>query len=82
MGLCTDCWNGVDVDTPNHRDHVSYATGTGWRCPPSHPKQLPQIVLEFEFRAEEYKWQDISLSSGSASGYGKFTELTHLMNNH
>jgi hypothetical protein len=71
-----DCWDGVNVDSANHRDHVSYAIGEGWRCPPSHPKQIPQIVLEYEFYAEGYNWEDISLSSGSMSGAGKYSPVS------
>lgn len=44
------CWDGVNLDSPNHRDHVSYPeTGTfesGGRCPDTHPVRIPQILLE------------------------------------
>jgi len=44
------CWDGVNLDTPNHQDHVSYPeTGTfesGGKCPDSHPVRLPQLMLE------------------------------------
>lgn len=44
------CWDGVNLDSPNHRDHVDYpATGTfesGGPCPSTHPVRLPQILLE------------------------------------
>jgi hypothetical protein len=68
-----DCWNGRDVDSPNHRDHMSYGTGEGWRCPKTHPYQLPQITLEFQYWAHDYEWEDIVLSSGSVSGQGPST---------
>lgn len=38
------CWNGKDLDTPDHQSHVKYATGT--TCPSTHPVQLPQIFIE------------------------------------
>lgn len=44
------CWDGVNLDSPNHRDHVAYPeSGTfesGGPCPASHPVRLPQILLE------------------------------------
>ena len=45
------CWDGKNVDSPNHRDHVSYAInasfgnfGTG--CPSTHPVTIPLLFLE------------------------------------
>ncbi|KAK0733767.1 hypothetical protein B0T26DRAFT_670138 [Lasiosphaeria miniovina] len=49
---------------------MSYATRHGWRCPASHPKQVPQIALEQEFYAGSYRHEDIALSSGSKLGAG------------
>jgi hypothetical protein len=44
------CWDGVNLDSPNHREHVAYPeTGTfesGGKCPATHPVRLPQILLE------------------------------------
>jgi len=41
------CWNGKDLDTPNHQDHM-YNTGKGGfvsasACPASHPIRMPQV---------------------------------------
>jgi hypothetical protein len=45
------CWDGRNLDSPDHRSHMAY--GTGWRsdpsppvtgCPPSHPHPLPEIT--------------------------------------
>jgi Domain of unknown function (DUF1996) len=36
------CWNGVDLDSPDHRSHMAYAT-PGVGCPSSHPKPIPVI---------------------------------------
>ncbi|OTB03799.1 hypothetical protein M426DRAFT_262909 [Hypoxylon sp. CI-4A] len=44
------CWDGKNLDSPNHQDHVSYPEeGTfesGGKCPDTHPVRLPQILLE------------------------------------
>ncbi|KAL3483386.1 hypothetical protein BJX62DRAFT_244951 [Aspergillus germanicus] len=61
------CWDGVNVDSSNHRSHVEYPQGD--KCPSTHPVQIPALTLEFEFYAEGVNWEDIYLSCGSASGY-------------
>ncbi|KAK0718536.1 hypothetical protein B0T26DRAFT_623389, partial [Lasiosphaeria miniovina] len=65
-----NCWDGQNVDSADHRSHMSYATGPDSTCPTTHPVQVPQIVLEYEFYAEGYRYQDVALSSGSKSGAG------------
>jgi hypothetical protein len=47
------CWDGVNIDTPDHKSHVAYPTlgntdsdpdaGT---CPETHPVKIPQVMLE------------------------------------
>ncbi|MCK2241245.1 MULTISPECIES: DUF1996 domain-containing protein [unclassified Crossiella] len=38
------CWDGVRLDSPNHRDHVIYASGgLGGTCPASHPTPIPRV---------------------------------------
>jgi hypothetical protein len=38
------CWNGRDLDSPNHKSHMSYAVwGVG--CPASHPVAITDIVM-------------------------------------
>lgn len=48
--LSTSCWDGKNLDSVNHMDHVSYpANGTfegGGPCPTSHPVRLPQLMFE------------------------------------
>lgn len=44
------CWNGKDLDSPNHMDHMAYPeTGTfeaQGPCPASHPVKVPQLMYE------------------------------------
>jgi len=44
------CWDGKNLDSPNHQDHVAYPeSGTfesGGPCPSTHPVRLPQVLLE------------------------------------
>jgi hypothetical protein len=47
------CWDGVNLDSPDHMSHVAYATGskandvgpTG-TCPSTHPVAIPQVMYE------------------------------------
>jgi hypothetical protein len=42
-----DCWDGVNVDSPNHRSHVAYGNyDIGfYKCPSTHPVNIPQFTL-------------------------------------
>jgi hypothetical protein len=37
-----NCWNGRDLDSPDHRAHMAYSGGG--TCPASHPVALPVIT--------------------------------------
>ena len=44
------CWDGKNLDSPDHVSHVSYpASGTfenNGPCPSTHPVKLPQLMFE------------------------------------
>ena len=48
-----ECWDGVNLDSPDHKSHMSYATYRNQpqvsSCPPTHPVQLPRISEIFRF---------------------------------
>lgn len=37
------CWDGTQLDSTNHRDHLVYAAGA--TCPDSHPEALPRVSM-------------------------------------
>lgn len=38
------CWNGVDLDSPNHFSHMAWALGgIGAPCPGTHPVVVPRV---------------------------------------
>lgn len=37
------CWDGVNLDSPDHRSHMAYRVGTV--CPPSHPVLIPEYSM-------------------------------------
>lgn len=51
------CWNGKDLDSPDHQSHVAYSgTGAsgGGACPSTHPVKLPQIMYELMWNVSSY----------------------------
>lgn len=44
------CWDGVNLDSPDHKSHVTYPENgsfeRGSPCPKSHPVRLPQLFYE------------------------------------
>jgi Domain of unknown function (DUF1996) len=42
------CWNGRDLDSPDHQSHVAYIRD-GKNCPTSHPVILPEITYNLVF---------------------------------
>lgn len=41
------CWDGVRLDSPNHRDHLAYTSELG--CPATHPVVLPQLFAQIPY---------------------------------
>jgi hypothetical protein len=43
------CWDGKNLDSPNHRDHMAYSGYGTWgyrRCPSTHPYVIPGFTLQ------------------------------------
>ena len=55
------CWDGVNVDSPDHKSHVSYPVGRtqGGKCPDTHPKRLFSMFYEVTYRTDTFSklWQ-------------------------
>lgn len=45
------CWDGVNLDSPDHKSHMAYATGRG--CPASHPRPLVEITFNIVYKVTE-----------------------------
>ncbi|TPX15346.1 uncharacterized protein E0L32_004623 [Thyridium curvatum] len=76
------CWDGKNLDSPNHQDHVAYPeTGTfesGGPCPATHPVKIPQLMLETVWDTSKFNnkadWpedgsQPFVWSSGDSTGF-------------
>lgn len=46
-----DCWDGVHLDSADHKSHMAYAKQTAGprTCPASHPVAVPMLVLEITY---------------------------------
>ncbi|CAG8979221.1 hypothetical protein HYALB_00011278 [Hymenoscyphus albidus] len=69
------CWDGKNVDTPDHKSHVAYPDGvTVGSCPASHPKRLISIFYEIIFNTPNFQWSGdhhpFVLAQGDPTGYG------------
>jgi hypothetical protein len=67
------CWNGKDLDPPDHMAHVAYPINNynGGMCPASHPVAIFSIFYEFFYDSSPYK--DVGkyvLANGDPTGYG------------
>ncbi len=56
------CWDGVNLDSPDHKSHMAYwpspnpyadATHPWGKCPPSHPVTLPVITITAVYEVTE-----------------------------
>lgn len=62
-----ECWNGRDLDAPDHRSHVAYPMKSG-ECPPSHATRLPRLSMTETLDSQG--GPDVRLSAGAASTSG------------
>jgi hypothetical protein len=82
------CWDGKNLDSPDHKSHVRYPDGTknavdnlSGKCPKSHPVQLPQLFLETVWDTSSFQsiWPSdgsnpLVYSMGDPTGYGQHAD--------
>lgn len=78
------CWDGKNLDSPSHKEHVAYpSSGTfesGGACPSTHPVKLPQLMYEVMWDTTPFNdksiWpedttkQPFVYSMGDGTGFG------------
>jgi hypothetical protein len=72
------CWNGKDLDTPDHMSHMSYPANSynSGACPPDFPVHLVSIFFEVIWDTGKFanQWygdsQPFIWSMGDPTGYG------------
>ncbi|MFB9451098.1 DUF1996 domain-containing protein [Dactylosporangium vinaceum] len=45
-----DCWDGKNLDSPNHKDHVAF--GANNACPKTHPVKIPAVTFDIQYGAK------------------------------
>ncbi|EJD54381.1 WSC-domain-containing protein [Auricularia subglabra TFB-10046 SS5] len=74
------CWDGKNLDSPNHKSHVAYPDGVdSGTCPKTHPVRLISLFFEVIWDTNAFKnewWsppgsggQPFVLSNGDPTGY-------------
>lgn len=72
------CWDGKNLDSPDHRSHMSYPVNSHayGSCPPSHPVHFVSLFYETIFSTDKFEdmWygdkQPFVWSMGDPTGYG------------
>jgi len=69
------CWDGVNLDSPDHKSHVASPTGSG--CPAAYPVALPAITYEVYYdlsavviaRMAKWRLSSDNYAATTAGGY-------------
>ena len=73
------CWNGKDLDTPDHKSHMSYPVGNEYNngaCPPDFPVHMISLFYEVLYDTGPFldQWtgsqHPFVFSQGDATGFG------------
>jgi len=69
------CWDGVNLDSPDHKSHMAYPDGIdNGLCPPSHPNHLVSIFYEVYYDVGPINNLNENgrfvLANGDPTGYG------------
>ncbi|OAL56726.1 hypothetical protein IQ07DRAFT_15702 [Pyrenochaeta sp. DS3sAY3a] len=63
------CWDGKNLDSPDHQSHVAYGQGSGANgggaCPSSHPTKLPQVMYELMWDVNKFADKSLWPTDGS-----------------
>ena len=67
-----NCWDGRNLDSPDHKSHMTYSPSSGRGCPSSHPVAVPSLHLNFYWKVSG-PLGGLALSSGGVySGHADF----------
>lgn len=79
------CWDGVNLDSPDHQSHMAYSCGqecenaqgnvvnTGNSCPASHPIAIPNITVNADYsdldKSATYRLSSDNYPTSQPGGY-------------
>jgi hypothetical protein len=79
------CWNGKDVDSPDHKSHIVYpSVANGGRCPDGFKFRTMSLFYEVLWAVDKFKdmWygntQPFVFSNGDPTGYGYHGDFVSL----
>ena len=81
------CWDGKNLDSPDHKSHVAYIRGAdkvlrGGTCPPEFPVQVSQIMLEIMWDLRQFTERSAdSFVYSMNNGYVSFSVVRALLTN-
>lgn len=61
------CWDGVNLDSADHKSHVVYPNQRTKACPADHPVRLPELVVNVRYPLSVRGGANLQLASGGAS---------------
>jgi hypothetical protein len=69
------CWNGVDLDSADHKSHMAYPSNVdSGNCPTTHPVRIPGVFFEAFYAVSDYPHgagtNPFVWSNGDPTGYG------------
>jgi hypothetical protein len=73
------CWNGRDLDSPDHKSHMAYPNSTNYNngpCPSTHPVHMISLFFEILYDTSPFldQWtgsqHPFVFANGDATGYG------------
>ena len=80
------CWDGVNLDSPNHKDHMAYPSHRtnqlpNFYCPATHPIAIPHITVNVHYTVTSVdkldKWRlasDNYTFNGTNAGYSAHSD--------
>lgn len=66
------CWDGINLDSPDHKSHVAFPDGEGENapCPSTHPVRIPRLDFFIRwFNTPRAKWR---FSDGSRTMHADY----------
>jgi hypothetical protein len=73
------CWNGRDLDSPDHKSHMAYIPYGQSKCPASHPVPIPQLAINVFWTQPTADWRSLRLSSDGPGVAGGTTAHADFM---
>ncbi|TAQ84784.1 hypothetical protein B7494_g6893 [Chlorociboria aeruginascens] len=72
------CWDGVNLDSPDHQSHMYSTTIGGFQtagpCPSSHPVRVPQLAYETLWDTTQFNDPSLWPTDGSQPFYWSFND--------